>query len=796
MAEATPSGQVLKEFVDNLLDDLVGGRLTPDEAIIASQQYPYLRALIGEHKDEIALALQDEGGLRVVLERTLRAAAAAINKELPQFQAEKPDGQPSPNDIVARARSFRDARSEVLAATRRQGARVVELRKTFVHQLVQNWVEQTRTLIDKEKQQEASTAITMELERGLVGGDLSSTDLTARVHHALTGAGVGEAAATIIQREAAPIQQELAIATQKFAGVAAIPKELVVRLNAPQPARFATIAIQTVFSTTLSPSAALTRAASLARAAEALTSPPKKGGDVTAAGVFFRAFASGPTQKAFAAAADALLNQLSPLARQEVIKATFSRAIEGALTKTEVLTTALGRDFVESELFRLVVEGARKEFSQGAGGGAGVKQARGALEDIVGSLLRGPVMEPLVGSPREMILSYFALLATEAGLPRDKRVLFPDHSPAVTALSLLLGGQPADARVTIIKDAGFTSLSAFQAAASQISQKLPSWQTFYVILLASGAPTVYTSFIAPTAASMGGVSGGATPSSIFESAVGGPVGAVGGGLSAAFGLVGRGLSGLAFGLGGGLVGMMFGGGLGSLFNKLRGPRQPEGFFDDMPKVIALVVVVVIVLLFVFPSFLNSPLTSRAAKYAALLVNSQPQRTGGPYTETLPSYDGPFPEGQTGVAACAVNHKHLSQDPYDKDYSHDGICAYDFDAPRESEVSAVHDGYVVFVQTNIDNDKFIDGSYGNYVLLAGTGPDGKPFYSIYAHLSNGSSSHLSEGQLITAGTPIGDVDDTGDSTGTHLHLEFKDENQKAISKEECFGSFSLPSQCLQ
>ena len=795
MADAIHSPQILHEFVQNVLDDLVNGRITPDAAIVASQQYPYLRTLISERKDEIAGAIQDEGKLRVILEGALRIAATAINKELPQFQVEKPDQQLSPNDVVARARSFRAARLEVGAAIGQQHMNVGRLRKTFINRLVQNWIAQSRTVIDKDKQQQVADALKTELEQELLDG-VSPNELVARVQQALVNTRVNKEIAAATLREVAPAQQELVVATQKLAGVAAIPKELVAHLNDSRPDRLATIAVQTVSSTTLSPSVALSRAASLAQTAEALTiSLPKEKG-VTAAGVFFRAFASGPTQKAFAAAADSLLHQLSPLARQEVIKATFSRALEGALVKTDLLTERLGREFVESDLFQLVVDGTRKEFARGAGEGAGTKQARGALEDVVGSILRGPVMEPLVGSPKEMILSYFELLAVEARLPRDKKVLFPDRAPVFSALSHLLKNQPTDTRVAILKDAGIASSFSLQTAVSAITQRLPSWQVFYVMMLASSAPTLYSSLVAPIIASTGGGISGGAPSSMFGPIGDAPISAVGGGLSAALGLVGRGLSGAAFGLGGGLIGMMFGGGLGSLFNKFRGPRQPEGFFDDTPKLIAVFIVVIIVILFVFPSFLNSSFTSRAAKYAALLVNSQPLKTGGPYTEELPPYDGPFPGGPTAVASCAVDHKHLSQGPFDKTWSHGGVCAYDFDAPWESEVRAVHDGYVVFVRTNIINNKFIDGSYGNYVLLAGTGPDGKPFYSVYAHLSYGSSSHLSKGQLVTAGAPLGEVDNTGDSTGTHLHLEFKDENQKALTEEGCFGSFSLPAQCLQ
>lgn len=747
MADITPSAQVLKEFVQNLLDDLAGGRLTPDGAIIASQQYPYLRAIIDEHKDEIALALQNEGTFRIVLEETLRASAAVINRELPQFQVEKSDQQLSPNDVVARAQSFRTARSEVSMAVRAQRMKVERLRKTFINRLVLQWIDQTRSLMDNEKQQQVAGVLKTELEEKLV--DISSfEELSTCVQRALKNTRVADRVAAAIQRGAAPTQRELVTASQKLAGVAAIPKELVSRLATPRPDRLAAIAIQTISSTTLSPGAAFAHAVSLANIAEALSSPLVKEKDVAAAGVFFRVFASIPTQKVFAAAADALFNQLSPFARQEVIKATFSRALEGVLAKTDVLTKRLGQDFVESEFFRLVIDSARKEFARGAGGGAGTKQARGALEDVIGSLLRGPIMEPLVGNPKEMILSYFELLAVETKLPRDNKILFPDHAPAAPGLS---------------------SSTALRAAASGLIQRLPSWQVFYIMLLASSPSIthVYPGNRLSSLSSMGGA----------------PIGAIGGGLNALLGWATRGASNVAFGLGGGLVGMLFGGGLGALFNRLRGPREPDRFFDDTPKLIAVGAVIVIVLLFVFPSFINSPLTSRAAKYAALFVASQFVGTEADFAnETTQPPDltsvaaeclnNSFPKPSVnGVRTSTINGRAYAFPiaPYDRTYHtcghHDGLLATDIGI-RGVNTDDPHAGLAVVAYTAgvISTTRLDDPKGGKYIVLRGD--DGRSYY--YAH---NCALYVNPGDRVSAGQVIAASGDTGSAATTPEHLHF-------------------------
>lgn len=746
MANPSPSPQNLKEFAQNLLDDLRGGRMSPDEAVIASLQYPYLREFIHARRDEIAGALHDEEKLKAVLDGALTTAAATINRELPQFQVEKPDAQLSPSDIVARAHSFRAARWEVFAATRRQQASVGQLRKAFINRLVEQWIDQTRSLMENEKQKTAAGVLKTELEERLE--DVSSfEEISTRVQHSLKNTLVAAGDAATIRREVGPAQRELVTATQKLAGLTAIPKELVLRASTPRPDWFTALAIQTISSTALPPAAAFARAASLTRTAEVISAPLVKEKDVTATGVFFRALGVAPTQKAFAAIADALFNQLSPFARQEVIKATFSHALEGVLAKTDTLTKALGQEFVESEFFRLAIDNARKEFARDAGAGAGVRQARGALDDVIGSLLRGPLVAPLVGNPKEMILSYLELLAVEARFPRDKKMFFPDHVPAVSV------------------DAGPSSSAVLRAAASQLMQMLPSWQVFYVMLLAS-SPSI-------TSVYQGG------RSSSFGSIGSAPMSSIGGGINAALGWAGRGLSGVAFGLGGGLVGGVFGGGLGSFFNNLRGPRQPDRFFDDTPKLIAISVVVVIVLLFIFPSFINSTLTSRAAKYAALLVASQetPDFSG----ESNPSPDLSLVasecKGQDLPAPSADRVKTTQIGgrtyafpvaPYDRTYytcgHHDRLQATDIGI-NGVEAGEPHVGIAVVAYTDgvIETTELNDPKGGKYVILRG---EKNSYY--YAH---NCALYVKRGDHVTAGQVIAATGNTGSAAGTPEHLHF-------------------------
>jgi len=100
--------------------------------------------------------------------------------------------------------------------------------------------------------------------------------------------------------------------------------------------------------------------------------------------------------------------------------------------------------------------------------------------------------------------------------------------------------------------------------------------------------------------------------------------------------------------------------------------------------------------------------------------------------------------------------------------HNGI---DYGIPNGTPVKAAADGTVSLVS-------FENGGYGNYVKL--THMDGaKPYYTYYAHLA---SAAVSAGQKVTVGTIIGYSNNTGASTGPHLHFGLKIDGQNPAFKD--------------
>jgi hypothetical protein len=90
--------------------------------------------------------------------------------------------------------------------------------------------------------------------------------------------------------------------------------------------------------------------------------------------------------------------------------------------------------------------------------------------------------------------------------------------------------------------------------------------------------------------------------------------------------------------------------------------------------------------------------------------------------------------------------------------HNGI---DYGIPNGTPITAAAGGTVNLVG-------FENGGYGNYIKLSHT--DGsKTYFTYYAHLAGAA---VAAGQKIKAGTVIGYSNNTGASTGPHLHFGLK------------------------
>lgn len=99
--------------------------------------------------------------------------------------------------------------------------------------------------------------------------------------------------------------------------------------------------------------------------------------------------------------------------------------------------------------------------------------------------------------------------------------------------------------------------------------------------------------------------------------------------------------------------------------------------------------------------------------------------------------------------------------------HNGI---DYGVPNGTPIKAAAGGTVAMVS-------FENGGYGNFVKLSHV--DGsKTYYTYYAHLA---SAAVSAGQKVKAGAVIGNSNNTGASTGPHLHFGLKIDGENPTYK---------------
>jgi murein DD-endopeptidase MepM/ murein hydrolase activator NlpD len=106
----------------------------------------------------------------------------------------------------------------------------------------------------------------------------------------------------------------------------------------------------------------------------------------------------------------------------------------------------------------------------------------------------------------------------------------------------------------------------------------------------------------------------------------------------------------------------------------------------------------------------------------------------------------------------------------KKWGFPGHNGMDYGIPNGTPVGAAVAGTVAAVS-------FENGGYGNFVKLSHK--DGtKVFYTYYAHLA---SAAVSPGQKVKAGDVIGYSNNTGASTGPHLHFGLKIEGENPAYK---------------
>jgi len=129
-----------------------------------------------------------------------------------------------------------------------------------------------------------------------------------------------------------------------------------------------------------------------------------------------------------------------------------------------------------------------------------------------------------------------------------------------------------------------------------------------------------------------------------------------------------------------------------------------------------------------------------AHIASTFSNNADSAWAWPFTVGVPISSG---FGPRSCAGCSSYHLGLDMNP-----------------GEGTPIQAIGDGVVI--ETGNPS-----GAFGVYAIIQHES-NGQKFTSLYAHMLEGSLA-LEVGQTVTAGTLVGQVGSTGQSTGAHLHF---------------------------
>jgi hypothetical protein len=718
------SVQPLSEFLQNLVEDIQAGAISPQEALAASIQYPYLReALVNNYGQLAAAATTGDEALKSTLQNVFTQLINRLNN-LPSFQNQSPDDPLSEEDVRTVGALRETAINNVKTDGATKLAPLANKRREFIHELVGKFSSTIPTGGPNEE------AIGQAVDRSLAAAaqEATSAQTKERFSELLVAAATvtsispltNDASKELSKVIASSFEANSEYVTEVRKVVQSQKETLTTLFSHPETTRPDVLVDILIHAPpTEQKTDVVVRALKLADVAGSLDAhkgplPPSKN--------FFHAGNARGVAKGAQQAADGILSLLGEPLREIILKEKINGTLRNMFANTQGMIDRLGENFVRSSVFSQILQNLTKSLNDKPT----TSQARGIFDDVFSSVFKGPLNNFTTGGTKEQLLNFFELARANANAPINQKFL---PNGATPWNFLLANKQRSSSQRGFGGFFGWLPSLGFGGLGGWVSN-----------MFTAGFDRS-TSFI---------FSGSRIPNQLSSS------------------------------------------------RRAIAIRTP--FLQDMPLLIAIVVMVTIVLLFVVQSPLNSSLLNHSAKVSALLASLQnfvDQVNVGvaEVTSFQCSWSGATPPPAT-INTCPV-HATISQLPFNPTGSHKTLNAYDFAAGTGTPILAAHDAYVVSYTNSYAPNQFALASYGNNVVLIGTNPSSnKTFCTNYAHMLDVAPIVLSSKgtpTLIKAGTVIGYVDTTGytygnggPGTGTHLHFGYKGENENV--------PFSLPAGC--
>ena len=217
----------------------------------------------------------------------------------------------------------------------------------------------------------------------------------------------------------------------------------------------------------------------------------------------------------------------------------------------------------------------------------------------------------------------------------------------------------------------------------------------------------------------------------------------------------------------------------------RAAAIPLPLSEDLPTLLAIFVVSMIILLFVFPTFLNIPHLSMTQKMSALLASLNQdegeQGLGGKSVDCTKTPNDTLCSFKSCPDCKWPTNGYITQGPLvtcDKNFSHangndaNGVDIATLGSP-DTPVYSIREGVVITSNNSCGTGGIGNscggsgyGGYGNYIVIRSTTGG---YTMIFAHLKSSINPIIKAGATISAGTQIGWMDNSGNTSGQHLHF---------------------------
>lgn len=727
------SPQTVLEFSRNLLSDLENGAITPQEALSACQEYEYLRNELSTQTELLTQASLDGDDKLIEILRGAISSATEKLQELQSFQAQQPDIPLNETEIRDVALLRTAAIAQTKERTQKRLAPQREKRRDFIHELVSKYSStlpsategRIETAIDESLAAAAGQAKTEQTKASFAEILLASSEAAVGEHFSENQRAAIKQA---IENTISDHSEYVSTALDAYASEYAVVESLYNHLDLKRPDVLADILLNDPEGAT---GDTLTRGVKLAQVAEALE---QKSAAPSREGFFSQGNTKGIT-RGLLQASDGILSVLGEPVRDMIYAEKVNGTLQSLLSNTQQLSDRLGEAFVHTTLFTNIAQNLSKSLSEKSNtAGAG-----SLVGDMFSTVFRGPLDPMLQNATRDGLLNYFELARASALAPNGRSFLPVGVAP---------------------------------------------WDVFTVSNQTQGSGSITGSSGLPGA--LGARDGKLGPSALFSA------GSRRNPWIAAFPF-------LSFGALGGFVTDTLTSGVDratsfifsgpSIRNQINSSRRaaaiPTPFLQDIPLLIATTVVATIILLFLFPSPFNLPQTAyenRVGSLFASLFSIEGEQGGGgenpvdcitdPTNElcTFKSCTGDCSWPTSGIITQGPNVACDSHSSHSGGSDANGV---DIAATGNVPVYSVQQGTVIAINTScVDNTGKIEspsvscgGGYGNYITIR----TDSGYTIIYGHLKSAINPSLTVGGSVAAREQIGWMDQTGNSTGQHLHF---------------------------